>query len=126
MAVSSAEPRSYWDHTGLAKVVGGFLLAPLAWFIDLQTSYATVKWACEHDNRGVLLLIPLGSLALVSVAMWLCWSSWALLHRKSRFQGASIEDRTAFLAVVGMATNATFALLILTTFAARYFLSPCE
>ena len=118
--------RHYWEHIGLAKLVAGLLLPPFAWLLDLQVSYATVKWACAADARGVLLLLPLGSLALVTLAAWLSWSCWTMLRDQAEPEGARMEDRSYFLALGGLAMSAVFALLILTSYAPRYFLSPCE
>lgn len=116
----------YWDDAGLMKLIAALVLAPFAWLLDLQVSYAMVKWACEHDQRVLLLLIPIGSLALVALAAWLSGSSWTELRRQAREDGGQIEDRSYFLAIVGLALSAVFALLILTSLAPRYFLSPCE
>jgi hypothetical protein len=126
MAVKGAVPRSYWDGGGLAKLWGAFIVAPLAWLIDLESSYAIVDWACSHDRRAVLFVIPLAALALIGVAAWLCWSAWSDLRRGVEFEGGSVEDRSRFLAVIGLMMSATFALLVVTTFAARYLLSPCD
>jgi hypothetical protein len=118
--------RSYWEHVGLAKLIGGVLLPPFAWLLDLQVSYATVKWACAADARTVLLLLPLGSLAILAAATWMSWSSWTRLRGEASLDGARVEDRSYFLALAGLAMSALFLLLILTSFAPRYFLSPCE
>jgi hypothetical protein len=124
--MGAREARHYWEHVGLAKVIGGVLLPPFAWLLDLQVSYATVKWACAADARGVLLLLPLGSLAIVAFATWMSWSSWMQLRGNASSEGARMEDRSYFLAVAGLSMSAVFLLLILTSFAPRYFLSPCE
>ena len=118
--------RHYWDHIGLAKLVGGLLLPPLAWLLDLQVSYATVKWACAANAREVLLLFPVGSLAIVAIASWMSWSSWTRLRADAAPESARMEDRSYFLALAGLAMSAVFLLLILTSYIPRYFLSPCE
>ncbi len=120
------EARSYWEGTGLTMLIGGLLIAPAAWFLDLQTSYAMLKWACEHDRRGLVLAVPLGSLAIIAASTWMSWSSWAKLRDVAIDEGAHMEDRSYFLALAGLGVNATFALLILTSLVPRYFLSPCE
>ena len=120
------EARDYWEHVGLVKLMAGFLLPPFAWLLDLQVSYATVKWACAADQRAVLLLLPLGSLALIAFATWLSWSCWVLLRDGAVPAGARMQDRSYFLAVAGLAMSAVFSLLIVTSYAPRYFLSPCE
>jgi hypothetical protein len=126
MAVKHVAKRSYWDGSGLAKLWFAFLAAPLAWLIDLEASYAAVQWACAHDRRSVLFAIPSAALAVIAVAAWLCWSAWNDLSREGGFDGGSVEDRSGFLALLGLMMSATFALLVITTFAARYLLSPCE
>jgi hypothetical protein len=118
--------RTYWEDTGLAKLLGGFLLAPFAWLLDLQVSYAAVKWACAADRREVLFLFPLGSLSLIAFATWMSWSCWKMLRDRANAEGASIEDRSYFLAVAGLGMNAIFALMIVTSAVGRYYLSPCE
>lgn len=116
----------YWDDAGLMKLIGGLLLAPLAWLIDLQTSYVTVRWACEHGNRAALFLIPAGSLALIALATWMSLSSWQRLKGEAHEDGGAVEDRSYFLALAGVALNAVFALLILLSLAPRVLLTPCE
>lgn len=118
--------RYYWEDVGLMKLIGGFLLAPFAWLLDLQVSYVTVKWACENDRRDVLFLFPLVSLSLLGLAGWLSWSCWRVLRADADPEGDRMEDRSYFLAFAGMAMTAVFGLLIITSLAPRYFLSPCE
>ena len=120
------EAEHYWEHVGLRMLMAGFLLGPLAWFLDLQVSYALVKWACRSDARGVLLAIPIGSLALVGLGAWMSWSCWTKLRGTADPEGGRMEDRSYFLALAGLASNGIFALLILTSIAGRYLLSPCE
>jgi hypothetical protein len=118
--------QGYWEHVGLVKLVAGFLLPPFAWLLDLQVSYATVKWACAADKRSVILLVPLGSIALVLLGAWLSWSCWTMLRDEANSEGARHEDRSYFLALAGLSMSAVFVLLILTSYFGRYFLSPCE
>jgi hypothetical protein len=120
------EARSYWEHVGLMMLVGGLLIGPFAWFLDLQISYAAVKWACENNKRGLILAVPIGSLTLLGAGTWMSWSSWIKLRPSALQEGARMEDRSYFLAISGLALNAVFALLILTSIGPRYFLSPCE
>jgi hypothetical protein len=124
--VSVHAPHDCRERRGLAKLVGGVLLPPFAWLLDLQVSYATVKWACAADARWVLLALPLGSLALVAVASWWSWSSWTAFRPGAALGGQRMEDRSYFLSLAGLGTSALFLLLILTSYAPRYLLSPCE
>ena len=117
--------RSHWEGAGLMMLIAGFLLPPLAWLLDLQVSYAMLKWACENDRRDLVLLMPIGSLALLAAGTWMSWTCWMKL-RDADEAGGGIEDRSYFVAVCGLAMSAVFGLLIVTSVAPRYFLSPCE
>lgn len=120
------EARHYWEDIGLIKLMAGLLLPMVAWTLDLQASYAIVKWACATGAHVVLWLVPLGSLSLVAVAGWLSWSCWQQLHAGADPEGGRLEDRSYFLALSGMAMSAIIALLILDSAIPRAWLSPCE
>jgi nicotinamide riboside transporter PnuC len=126
MAAAPGPAAQYWDDVGLQKVVAGILLGPLAWLLDLEVSYALVKWTCQHDARMLLWMISAASLSLIAWSTWLSGSSWVRLRRRAREDGARVEDRSYFLAITGLATNALFALLILTSQVPRFVLSPCD
>jgi hypothetical protein len=117
---------TYWEGPGLMKLMSGLLIAPAAWFLDLQVSYAAVKWACADGHRWPLLLVPAGTLALIALSSWLSWSSWTRLHAEADLTGGREEDRSCFLALSGLGLSAVFALLTIVSFAPRYWLSPCE
>ena len=53
-------------------------------------------------------------------------SAWNDLGRDASLDGGSVKERTRFLVVITLMMCATFALVIITTFAARSLLSPCE
>ena len=120
------EARTYWEDVGLAMLMGGVLLAPAAWFIEMQSSYAMIKWACENNARGVLLAMPVASLSVVAFGTWLSWSCYTKLRGDANQEGGRMIDRSLLLALLGLAMNAIFGLMILTSYAPRYFLSPCE
>jgi hypothetical protein len=115
--------------TSLPKLMFGFFAGPMAWLIDLEASYALVPWACAHHRRDVLFMIPAGALGLIAIGAWVCWSTLSTLRSesaRSTFGGATINDRNGFIAWLGLLMHVTFAILILTTFAGRSLLSPCD
>jgi hypothetical protein len=122
MAERQAQP--YWQDRGALLLVVGLLLAPAAWFLDLQASYALAKWACAHDRRIAIVTIGLGDLALVAVAAAVSWSCWARV-RSADETGGRIEDRSYVLALSGLGLSALFGLLALTSTATR-LLNPCQ
>src|SRR5688572_11839890 len=108
------------------KGLTGMLMAPAAWFLDLQTSYASVKWVCEHDLHVLQLLLPLGSLTLVAIGAALSWQSFVEMRGRATEDGALLQDRNYFMEIGGLSISAIFALLILTSYFGRVLLSPCE
>ena len=124
MNSESAQP--FWKDVGPLVLVAGLLLPPLAWLLDLQTSYAMVKWACENQRRGLILAVPAASLTVVMLAGAMSWWSWTRLRDNTRPDGGRIEDRSYVLAIAGLAMSTLFALLIATTIAQRALLSPCQ
>ena len=123
MAVTQAK-RAAQSAAGLPGLILGFFAGPIAWLIDLEASYATLPWVCAHGRRDVLFLIPVACLALIAAGSWVCWSGWR--QRQADFDGGRRKNWMSFIAMLGLMMHATFGLLIVTTFAGRYFLSPCE
>jgi hypothetical protein len=119
------EARSHWEDRGLLMLMGGIVVPIAVWFIDLQVSYAMVKWVCQPNRAWLLLLVPLGSLSAVGIGGWLSWSCWTKLA-EAQPAGGSMEDRSLLLALLGLGLNVITGLLILFSLAPRALLSPCE
>jgi hypothetical protein len=117
---------SEWDHRQLVMLIGGVLLPPFAWLLDLQVSYSLVKWACANDRSWILFVTPIASLTLIAVAGVMSWSSWNLARPTAREDGERPVDRSYLLALSGLALTALFGLLVLVSLAPRAVLSPCE
>jgi hypothetical protein len=103
----------------------GLLLPPVAWLLDMQVSYSLVKWACEHNRAPILFMMPVASLTLVALALWISWSSWHAARRHADESGCRPIDRNYLLALAGVAMSLLFGLLILVSLAPRSILSPC-
>ena len=119
------EVQPYREDWGALLLLGGLLLAPTAWFLDVQVSYALVKWACAHDQRGVIVAAGLGSLALIAASAAMSWSCWKKVRSAADDSGGRIEDRSYMLALSGLGLSGFFALLVVTSMATR-LLSPCQ
>jgi hypothetical protein len=116
----------YWEGRGLAVLIAGFMIAPLAWLFDLQASYSLVKWACAHGSSWMLLAIPFATLTAIGIGLALSGSCLMKLRPHANDTGGTPIDRSYLLAVSGVMLNVFFGLLILTSFVPRYLLSPCE
>jgi hypothetical protein len=104
----------------------GILAGPIVWAIDLLASYAFVKWACHTRSYAVLHVITILSLAVVVGAAAV---SWAALRRTADdvpTDGGRPRQRARFMAVLGLATSALFALQILAAAFPRWVLDACR
>lgn len=123
MATESAHELSR-DSSLLSQWMG-VLLAPSAWFVQLQTSYLLVFYACSSRNHFTLHLATLLFLLLSAAGGFIAWSNWRRAGRKWPDEHATPASRTRFMAVLGLLTSALFFLLILTQGIPSFFLEPC-
>jgi hypothetical protein len=118
--------RRYWDDIGLVKLLAGVFVGPAAWALNLEINYSLVKWACASDTPQLLPLLSAAALTMVAGGFALSWQCWTRLRGGADPDGARVVDRSYFLAVTGIGLNALFALVILTTGALHFIVSPCE
>jgi hypothetical protein len=124
--MSGEAARQYWDDIGLVKLLAGVFLGPAAWALNLEINYSLVKWACASDTPQLLPLLSAAALTMVACGFALSWRCWTQLRAGADPDGARVVDRSYFLAVSGLGLNALFALVILTTGALHFIVSPCE
>jgi hypothetical protein len=120
------EARDYWEDVGLMRLLAGLLLPMLAWAIDLQASYALVKWVCATSWYAAIWLVPAGSLSLVAIAAQQSWACLQRLRGDADLDGSRMQDRSYFLALSGLAMSALIGLLILDSMFTRTWLNACE
>ena len=104
----------------------GILAGPIAWAFDLMASYAVVKWVCQTRNHGVLDLSAIVSFAIVVAAAVISWI--ALRHSSSEgpSDGGRPRQRARFMAILGLATSALFALQIIAGAIPPRVLDACQ
>jgi len=128
MAVKSTgghAARDYWEDWGLVLLMTAFLAGPIAFGLNLQIGYATVKWACSRDQRFVLTAIAIVMLGVTIAGSWIGWSCYQKLRGASD-RGATHADRSYFLAIISIGLNAVIGLWIGLTIVPHFILSPCE
>jgi hypothetical protein len=103
----------------------GILGAPIVWAIQFQTCYALVPWVCNHDWHALLWLVPLLAVMLTIVGGIGCFLTWQRVGGGWPSSFDSIEERTRFLAVLGMLISAAFAMLIVWQAIASFYIHPC-
>ena len=103
----------------------GILAGPFAWAGDLGVSYALVKWTCLHQREGMLRLITLAALLVVATGASM---SWLALQRTTDLptDGGEPRQRAHFMAVLGLASSALFALAIAAGGIPRWVLDACQ
>ena len=104
----------------------GILAGPIAWAFDLMASYAVVKWVCHTRTYGILPLITLASLAVVGVAAVISWKALRRTAADVPTDGGRPRQRARFMAVLGLASCALFALQIIAGAIPHWVLDACQ
>ena len=104
----------------------GILAGPIAWAFDLMASYAVVKWVCHTRTHGILPLITLASLAVVGVAAIISWKALRRTAADVPTDGGRPRQRARFMAVLGLASCALFALQIVAGAIPPWVLDACQ
>jgi hypothetical protein len=104
----------------------GILAGPIAWAFDLMSSYAVVKWVCDTGNHAVLPLITIVSLAIVGGGAASSWAALTYTANDVPTDGGRPRQRARFMAVLGVALSALFALQILAGAIPHWVLDACQ
>jgi hypothetical protein len=96
------------------RLGGALFLAPLAWFAQLQLSYALVPWVC--GRRAVLWALAAIVVGAAAGGVALAW----------RAAGVAVVERPRhFLALTGLGLSLLFFLVIVSTTIPTFILRPC-
>ena len=97
----------------------------VASLVMLEAAYALVGPACRRETRLFLHLVPavmlLATILLTLVALRL----WRERCRDWETQAGGADTRTRFMAVLGILSGLSGALLIIAQWVAIFFHSPC-
>jgi hypothetical protein len=104
----------------------GILAGPIAWAFDLTASYASVKWVCHTQRYAVLPLITIGSLVIVVAAAVISWTTLIRTAADVPTDGGRPRQRARFMAVLGLASCALFALQIIAGAIPHWVLDACQ
>jgi hypothetical protein len=107
----SAASTSTLHSRRLARVWAGTLLAPAAWFFDLEVSVAFSRAAVASNHERSLIAVAILSMALALVALLSSWHEWRL-HRRLVEEGQTELAGAAVVAGWGVALAIFFMLLI--------------
>src|SRR3954447_25924884 len=100
---SSEQALSRFDRwPGIFGLLYGAIGAPLAALYMQLVAYAGVQWSCGHRNPITVHIVPVVFLLLAIVAVWISWRDWTVVGRVTRAEGATVSERTRFVALSGL------------------------
>ena len=111
---------------GAAQLWFGILAGPLSWAFDEGVSYSLVPHACSTGHHYVLHVITIISLAIVIAGLFAARIAHLRIPAETSLDGGSTFDRSRFMAVLGMASNGGFILVVIAQAIPRFILGPCD
>ncbi len=124
---SSEQALSRFDRwPGIVGLAYGFVGAPLAALYMQAVAYAGVQWSCGHHNPVTTHVIPVVFMLLGVIAVWLSWRDWSAVGRISRAEGATITERTRFIALSGLLLSTFSVVLIAALWVPMIVFNPCQ
>jgi hypothetical protein len=104
----------------------GILAGPIAWALDLTASYALVKWTCLSQRESVLHGITLAALAMIGVGALFSFLALQATSADRPEDGGRPRQRARFMAMLGLASCALFALTVVAGAIPRWVLNACQ
>jgi hypothetical protein len=111
---------------GILGLAYGLVGAPFSALIMQAVAYAGVQWACGHNDVVLIQLVPIVFLLLAIAGLAMAWSDWKSTGRVPRAEGASIHERTGFIALSGVILSAFSVVLILSMWLPMIMFDPCQ
>ena len=125
MGAATDVERRWFAHEGIAAQWTGVLAGPLALAADQLASYALVKWTCGHQHVMVLHLISLAALVAVAGGAFAAWRVLSEAPAGATLDGGRAIDRGRFMGLLGIATCALFALLVIAMALPPWMIDAC-
>jgi O-antigen/teichoic acid export membrane protein len=104
----------------------GLLLAPVAFFVNLELGYLLVRPSCSRDHALPIHAVHTVSLVLALFGLSIAWRSWQSEGtRWSDDEGGPVA-RTRFMAGLGVTLSALLVLTLVAQWIPTFVLSPCQ
>jgi hypothetical protein len=110
---------------GLLTLTLGVVAGPIAVLVNEELIYVTNMWACGTGRQLAMHVVPLICVLVALGAGGLAWADWVRTGRGIEDEAATIDARSRFLALTGMAVSALSALLILAQWLAIFVFGAC-
>src|SRR3954468_675042 len=128
MTTHSIEPNDrarFARWPGLLTLTLGVVAGPIAVLVNEELIYVTNMWACGTGKHLAMHLVPLICVLVAVGAGALAWADWVRTGRGIEDEAGTIDARSRFLALTGMAVSALSALLILAQWLAIFVFGAC-
>lgn len=110
---------------GLLSLTLGVVIGPIAVLVNEELIYVTNMWACGTGKQLAMHVVPIVCLAVTVGVGLLAWRDWDRVGRGVEDEAATVDSRSRFLAVGGMAISALSALIILAQWLAIFVFGAC-
>jgi len=110
---------------GLMSLTLGLLLGPIAALLNQELMYSVNMWACGHHMPAVIHVVPLICLIVAIGAGLVARRDWRVVGAGVEDEEATVDSRTRFIALMGMALSTFSALVIAAMWAAAFAFGPC-
>jgi hypothetical protein len=120
------DERSYFSRwPGLLSLSLGVLLGPIAVLVNEELIYVTNMWACGMGKQPAMHSVPIICLIVTIGAGLLARRDWIRVGRGIEEEAATVDSRTRFLALGGMAISSLSALIILAQWLTIFVFGAC-
>jgi len=110
---------------GLLGLTLGIVTGPIAVLVNEELIYVTNMWACGTGKQLAMHVVPIICLVVTLGAGLLAWRDWDRVGRGVEDEAATVDARSRFLALGGMAISALSALIILAQWLAIFVFGAC-
>ncbi|HZP47768.1 MAG TPA: hypothetical protein VFB07_04505 [Vicinamibacterales bacterium] len=100
------------SYAGIWTQWAGILAGPIAWSAMLGFDYALTKWSCGHATAYVLQIIAVAAIGCTLAGAYAAWRTLMLVPAPVVDDGGHPLDRSKFMGLLGLASSALFALLL--------------
>jgi len=104
----------------------GIVAGPIAWFVNLEVSFALASAACSDSGKLLLHLAATISLLVTLAAGCLSFSQWQVLQTNDAGEPTPFCSRRRAMALAGMCLSALFFLVTLAQAIPNVVLGGCE
>jgi hypothetical protein len=108
-----------------SETLSGVVGAPVIALANQELIYSVNMWACGHDMHSLMHIVPAVCLLASLLTVLMCYRAWGSVGRGVDDEPATLESRTRFLALLGLAIGVFSSAVILAQWAAILVFHPC-